>query len=153
MGSSDTQKGSYGQASFFAVTNSALEIPKEYLRQKPELAPAVPKEYVKQVLMRGGAYVGSRERIYAAFRDISDSGERVKAIQKEYAQGGAGWRIEGDGLHGYDTFSSKWLRFQWREGGTEKEGYVNWNAVERELDALIVAGNIGICQKSLPCAK
>ncbi|MEY8518249.1 DEAD/DEAH box helicase family protein [Lachnospiraceae bacterium 29-84] len=90
--------------------------------------------------MRGGVYSGSKKRIYAAFQDISDPGERVKAVRREYGQGGAGWPIEGDGLHGYDTYSSKGLRFQWREGGTEKEGYVNWKAVERELSALIMTG-------------
>ena len=46
----------------------------------------------------------------------------------------------GDGLHGYDTFSAKGIRFQWREGGAEKEGYVNWKAIERELGALIMMG-------------
>ena len=140
LGSSDTQKGSYEQASFLIAQNGDMEIPKEYSYQKPEQMLTVPHEYVKQVLMRGGVYSGSRKRIYAAFQDISDPGERVKAVRREYGQGGAGWPIEGDGLHGYDTFSTKGLRFQWREGGTEKEGYVNWKAIERELSALIMTG-------------
>lgn len=140
LGSSDTQKGSYEQASFLIAANGDMEIPKEYSYQKPEQMLTVPHEYVKQVLMRGGVYSGSKKRIYAAFQDISDPGERVKAVRREYGQGGAGWPIEGDGLHGYDTYSSKGLRFQWREGGTEKEGYVNWKAVERELSALIMTG-------------
>ena len=122
------------------AANGDLEIPKEYSYQKPELALTVPHVYVKQALMRGGAYSGSRKRIYAAFQDISDPGERVKAIRKEYGQVGSGWPLEGDGLHGYDAFPSKGIRFQWREGGTEKEGYVNWNAIERELGALIITG-------------
>ena len=140
LGSSDTQKGSYEQASFLVAPNGDMEIPKEYSYQKPEQVLTVPHEYVKQVLMRGGVYSGSRKRIYAAFQDISDPGERVKAVRREYGQGGAGWPLEGDGLHGYDTYSSKGLRFQWREGGTEKEGYVNWKAIERELSALIMTG-------------
>ena len=140
LGSSDTQKGSYEQASFLIAQNGDMEIPKEYSYQKPEQMLTVPHEYVKQVLMRGGVYSGSRKRIYAAFQDISDPGERVKAVRREYGQGGAGWPLEGDGLHGYDTFSAKGLRFQWREGGTEKEGYVNWKAIERELSALIMTG-------------
>ena len=140
LGSSDTQKGSYEQASFLIAQNGDMEIPKEYSYQKPEQMLTVPHEYVKQVLMRGGVYSGSRKRIYAAFQDISDPGERVKAVRREYGQGGAGWPLEGDGLHGYDTFSAKGLRFQWREGGIEKEGYVNWKAIERELSALIMTG-------------
>ena len=140
LGSSDTQKGSYEQASFLIAANGDMEIPKEYSYQKPEQALTVPHEYVKQVLMRGGVFSGSKKRIYAMFQDISDPGERVKAVRKEYGQGGAGWPLEGDGLHGYDTFHAKGLRFQWREGGTEIEGYMNWKAVERELGALIMTG-------------
>ena len=140
LGSSDTQKGSYEQASFLIAANGDMEIPKEYSYQKPEQALTVPHEYVKQVLMRGGVFSGSKKRIYAMFQDISDPGERVKAIRREYGQGGAGWPLEGDGLHGYDTFHAKGLRFQWREGGTEIEGYMNWKAVERELGALIMTG-------------
>ena len=140
LGSSDTQKGSYEQASFLIAANGDMEIPKEYSYQKPEQALTVPHEYVKQVLMRGGVFSGSKKRIYAMFQDISDPGERVKAIRWEYGQGGAGWPLKGDGLHGYDSFSAKGLRFQWREGGTEKEGYMNWKAIERELGALIMTG-------------
>lgn len=123
-----------------AASNGDVTLPKEYSYQKPEQALAVPHEHVKQILMRGGAYYGGRKRIYEAFQNASDRGERIKAVRNEYGQGGAGWPLEGDGLHGYDTYSSKGFRFQWREGGMEKEGYVSWNAVERELDALIKAG-------------
>ena len=140
LGSSETQKGSYEQASFLIAANGDIEVPKEYSYQKPEQALTVPHEYVKQVLMRGGVFSGSKKRIYAMFQDISDPGERVKAIRWEYGQGGAGWPLKGDGLHGYDSFSAKGLRFQWREGGTEKEGYMNWKAIERELGALIMTG-------------
>lgn len=131
------------------AANGDIEVPKEYSYQKPEQALTVPHEYVKQVLMRGGVFSGSKKRIYAMFQDISDPGERVKAVRKEYGQGGAGWPLEGDGLHGYDTFHAKGLRFQWREGGTEIEGYMNWKAVERELGALIMTGNIIRLRKHL----
>ena len=140
MGSSETQKGSYEQASFLIAANGDIELPKEYSYQKPEQALTVPHEYITQMLMRGSGYEHGKRRIYAMFQDISDPGERVKAIRKEYGQGGAGWPLEGDGLHGYDSFSAKGLRFQWREGGMEKEGYVNWKAIERELGALIMTG-------------
>ena len=140
MGSSESQKGSYEQASFLIAANGDIELPKEYSYQKPEQALTVPHEYITQMLMRGSGYEHGKRRIYAMFQDISDPGERVKAIRKEYGQGGAGWPLEGDGLHGYDSFSAKGLRFQWREGGMEKEGYVNWKAIERELGALIMTG-------------
>lgn len=123
------------------ITQSGdMTLPKEYSYQKPEQALTVPHDYVKQVLMRGGVLSGSKKRIYEMFQDISNPGERVKAIRREYGQGGAGWPLQGDGLHGYDTYSSKGHRFQWREGGREKEGYLNWKAIERELGALIMTG-------------
>lgn len=140
LGSSETQEGSYEQASFLIAANGDMEIPKEYSYQKPEQVLTVPHEYITQALMRGSGYEHGKRRIYAMFQDISDPGERVKAIRKEYGQGGAGWPLEGDGLHGYDAFSAKGIRFRWREGGTEKEGYVNWKAIERELGALIMTG-------------
>ena len=117
-----------------------MALPSEYSYQKPEQALTVPHEYITQMLMQGSGYEHGKRRIYAIFQDISDSGERVKAIRKEYNQLGSSWKLEGDGLHGYDASSQKGIRFQWREGGTEKEGYVNWKAIERELGALIMTG-------------
>jgi N12 class adenine-specific DNA methylase len=140
LGSSDTQKGSYEQASFLVTGNGDVVLPSEYSYQKPEQVLTVPHEYITQALMRGSGYENGKRRIYTIFQDISDPGERVKAIRKEYGQGGAGWPMKGDGLHGYDSFHAKGFRFEWREGGIEKEGYVNWNAIERELGALIMMG-------------
>ena len=140
LGSSETQKGSYEQASFLIAANGDIEIPKEYSYQKPEQVLTVPHEYVKQVLMHGGTYSGHRKRVYAVFQDISDPGERVKAVRKEYGRSGAGWSLEGDGLHGYDSSHAEGIRFQWRESGIEKKGYVNWKDIERELGALIMTG-------------
>src|SRR5699024_7635866 len=59
---------------------------------------------------------------------------------KEYGQGGAGWPIEGYGLHGYDSFHAQGLRFQWRDEEGEKEGYVSWKDVEKEIGVLIMTG-------------
>ena len=140
LGSSDTQKGSYEQASFLIAANGDMEIPKEYSYQKPEQVLIVPHEYITQALMRGSGYDDGKRRIYEIFQNISDPGERIKAIRNEYRQSGAGWQLEGDGLHGYDAFNAKGIRFQWREGESEKEGYVNWKAIERELGALIMTG-------------
>ena len=140
LGSSDTQKGSYEQASFLIAQNGDMTLPGEYSYQKPEQVLTVPHEYVKEALMHGSGFEHGKRRIYAMFQDISDPGERAKAIRKEYGQGGAGWPLEGDGLHGYDSFHAKGFRFEWREGGIEKESYMNWKAIERELGALIMTG-------------
>ena len=120
--------------------NGDMTLPGEYSYQKPEQVLTVPHEYVKEALMHGSGFEHGKRRIYAMFQDISDPGERAKAIRREYGQGGVGWPLEGDGLHGYDSFHAKGLRFEWREGGIEKESYMNWKAVERELGALIMTG-------------
>ena len=140
LGSSDTQKGSHEQAPFLVAGNGDVALPSEYSYQRPEQVLTVPHEFIIQTLMQGSGFQYGRRRIYAMFQDISDPGERAKAIRKEYGQNGSGWYLEGDGLHGYDANPSKGLRLQWREGGTEKEGYVNWKAIERELGALIMTG-------------
>ena len=140
LGSSDTQKGSYEQASFLIAQNGDMKLPEEYSYQKPEQALTIPHEYVKEALMHGSGFEHGKRRIYAIFQDISDPGERAKAIRKEYGQGGVGWPLEGDGLHGYDSFHAKGFRFEWREGGIEKESYMNWKAIEREPGALIMTG-------------
>ena len=139
-GSADIQEGSYEQASFFVAQNGEVSIPEKYTYKKPQQELSVPHDYVRQVLLKGSGFAHGKRRIYAIFQDISDPGERVKAIKREYGQGGAGWPLEGYGLHGYDTFHGKGLRFQWRDEQGEKEGYLNWNAVERELGALIMTG-------------
>lgn len=120
LGSSETQKGSYEQASFLIAANGDLEIPKEYSYQKPEQALTVPHEYITQMLMQGSGYEHGKRRIYAIFQDISDPGERVKAIRKEYNQIGAGWQLEGDGLHGYDASSQKGIRSSGVREGQKK---------------------------------
>lgn len=102
------------------AANGDLEIPKEYSYQKPEQALTVPHEYITQMLMQGSGYEHGKRRIYAIFQDISDPGERVKAIRKEYNQIGAGWQLEGDGLHGYDASSQKGIRSSGVREGQKK---------------------------------
>ncbi|MGN0154646.1 MAG: DEAD/DEAH box helicase family protein [Lachnospiraceae bacterium] len=72
-------------------------------------------------------------------KDMSTT-ERAKKLKAEYGIGGSGWPIEGYGLHGYDTYKSKGLRLQWRDEEGEKEGYISWNTIEREIAALVMLG-------------
>ena len=140
LGSSGTQKGSYEQASFLIAQNGDMILPQEYSYEKPEQMQTVPHKYVKQMLMLGGELFIGKKRIYSIFQKISDPGERIKAIREEYGSGGRGWLLEGDGLHGYDVLNTKGIRLRWRKDGKEKEGYVSWDTIERELDALIMTG-------------
>lgn len=74
------------------------------------------------------------------FETEIDAGTRAKRIKAEYGQGGAGWPVDGLGLHGYDTFHGNGLRFQWRDEDGEVEGYVSWKDIEKELGVLILTG-------------
>ncbi len=109
-----------------------------YLNPKKELV--VPTEYVKQVLLRGSGFENGRTRICEIFHTEIDAGTRAQRIKKEYGQGGAGWPIDGYGLHGYDSFHGQGLRFQWRDEEGEHEGYVSWKNIEKEIGVLIMTG-------------
>ena len=135
-----TEKGSYEQASFSFAQNGEVSIPEKYTYTKLKTELVVPHDYIRQVLLKGSGFSHGKRRIYHIFETVSDPGERVKRIKKEYGQGGAGWPVDGYGLHGYDTYHGKGIRFQWRDEEGEKDGYLNWNAVERELSVLIMTG-------------
>ena len=117
-----------------------MTIPEKYTYIEPKTELAVPHDYIRQVLLKGGGCSNGERRIYEIFQTVSDPGERAKRIKKEYGQGGAGWPVDGDGLHGYDTYHGKGIRFQWRDEEGEKEGYLNWDGVEREISVLIMTG-------------
>ena len=136
------KEGSYEQASFFDAENHGLVggIPEKYTYVKPKQELVIPHAYVTETLLRGSGFAGGRKRIYEMFEIISDPEQRAKAIKKEYGLGGAGWPIDGYGLHGYDSFGARGLRLQWKDEEGEKEGYLNWKAVEREISVLILSG-------------
>jgi N12 class adenine-specific DNA methylase/adenine-specific DNA methylase len=91
-------------------------------------------------LLRGSGFQNGKSRICKIFETEIDAGTRAKRIKEEYGQGGAGWPIEGYGLHGYDTFRSQGIRFQWRDEDGEVEGYVSWRNIEKEIGVLILTG-------------
>ena len=108
-----------------------------YLNPKKE---QVPSDYIRQVVLRGTGFVDGKKRVYNICKTEYVKSERVKRIKAEFGTGGAGWPLEGYGLHGYDTFQAKGIRFQWRDEEGEKEGYVNWNAIEEVISALVLTG-------------
>lgn len=133
------EKGSR-TASFSFAQNGDGIVPKQYSYIQPKQEKVVPHDYIRRVLLMGSGSENGKQRIYKIFESVSDAGERAKQIKKEYGQGGAGWPIEGYGLHGYDTFHGKGIAIRWRDEEGEKEGYVNWRAVEREISILILTG-------------
>ena len=90
--------------------------------------------------MRGTGFIGGKGRVCKIFETEIDAGTRAKRIKAEYGQGGAGWPVDGLGLHGYDTFHGNGLRFQWKDEDGEVEGYVSWKDIEKELGVLILTG-------------
>ena len=148
------EEAAFEQASFFIGENNVLEIgtgekeekaPEkktkfQYTYIKPKTEINIPQEYIKETLLRGSGFENGKERIYRMYDEIQDKKVRAAAIKKEYGLGGAGWPIEGYGLHGYDSFDSKGLKLEWRDAEGEKEGYLSWNRVEREIAVLIEKG-------------
>ncbi len=134
------REGSYEQASFSFAPNGDIVIPEKYTYTKPKREAVVPHGYVRQALLMGSSKTNGKQGIYRIFGNIPDEGERARRIKEEYGQGGYGWDIEGHGLHGYDAYHGNGLRFLWRDEEGEKEGFLSWEAVEREIGALILAG-------------
>ena len=160
-----SKEAEYTQASFFFDQNGQASIGtihtedennNQFMRQfeqdrkaalagkynylNPKKSATVPGEYIKQVLMRGTGFIGGKGRVCKIFETEIDAGTRAKRIKAEYGQGGAGWPVDGLGLHGYDTFHGNGLRFQWRDEYGEVEGYVSWKDIEKELGVLILTG-------------
>lgn len=132
------EAGQYVQASFFDAQGDKIQ--RMYTYVKPKKETVIPHEYIIQTLLRGTGFVNGMTRVCEIFEGVIEASERAKLIKKEYGQGGAGWPIEGYGLHGYDTFHAQGLRLQWRDAEGEKEGYLSWKAVESEIATLILTG-------------
>ena len=112
----------------------------KYNYLNPKKATTVPPEYVKEVLLKGTGFVGGKGRVCEIYHTEIDAGTRAKRIKAEYGTGGAGWPVDGLGLHGYDTYHGNGIRFQWRDEEGEVEGYVSWRDIEKELSAMILTG-------------
>lgn len=157
--SSDSTKGdaTYQQASLFDYMDmpkstaesfmdklnreiAETEAQGQYHFMNPKKETDIPHDYIVEALLHGSGFEGGKKRIIAMYQDIPDKKERVKAIKKEYGQGGAGWPLEGYGLHGYDSFHGKGLRLCWKDEEGEKEGYLSWNTIEAEIGALVLSG-------------
>lgn len=77
--------------------------------------------------------------------------DRTKAIKEEYGLGGAGWPLEGLGLHGYDTYHGG-LRIEWRDATGEHEKVFQWKQVEEIIHRLVNSGQYYQPPKKRRCA-
>lgn len=112
-----------------------------YTYLNPKTEAVIPHEYVVEALMHGSGFEDGKYRIIDIIENEVDPSIRAKRIKAEYGIGGYGQPLDGYGYHGHDTFKSKGLRIQWRDEEGNKEGYLSWRAVEREIGALIAAGS------------
>lgn len=138
----------YEQVSLFSFHDSVLTDKErqniadgKYTYLDPKIEDSVPYDYIVSVVKRGSGFADGKKHIYEIMQTELNKSERIKRIKKEYGLGGAGWPIEGYGLHGYDTFKSKGIRFRWRDEEGEKEGYASWNTIEGVIAALILTGD------------
>ena len=115
-----------------------IKVEKYYLN--PRKADYIPHDYIRQVMLRGTGFEGGFDRVVQIFQNEMEAGKRTALIKKEYGLGGASWPIDGMGLHGYDTYGSQGIRFQWRDEQGEAEGTLSWSSVEQEIGTLILTG-------------
>ena len=106
----------------------------------PRKADYIPHDYIRQVMLRGTGFEGGFDRVVQIFQNEMEAGKRTALIKKEYGLGGASWPVDGMGLHGYDTYGSRGIRFQWRDEQGEAEGTLSWSSVEQEIGTLILTG-------------
>lgn len=106
----------------------------------PRKADHIPHDYIRQVMLRGTGFEGGFDRVVQIFQNEMEAGKRTALIKKEYGLGGASWPVDGMGLHGYDTYGSRGIRFQWRDEQGEVEGTLSWSSVEQEIGTLILTG-------------
>ena len=137
-----TKEAEYKQASFFdGDFHIEPDKPKfKYTYLQPKKMTTIPHEYIVEVLLRGTGFVNGKSRVCKLYEENMSPSERAKLIKAEYGLGGAGWPIEGYGLHGYDSFGSQGIKIQWRDEEGEKEGYLSWKSVESEIAVLIMTG-------------
>ena len=116
-----SREAGFEQASFLfddntkeiTVADSKKPLPnqrKKYTYMEPKKERVVPHDYIVSVLLRGTGFVGGKERVYKIYQTVDSPSERAKLIKKEFGLGGAGWPIDGYGLHGYDTFKPQGMR-------------------------------------------
>lgn len=90
-----------GQISLFDIFNQS---------DNPDID--IIQSYLTEAIMHGTGFKNGKKRVYEFYQKNMTSSERAAAIKEEYGLGGAGWPIEGYGLHGYDSFHNG-LTIEW----------------------------------------
>ena len=105
-------------------------------------------EMIKEAVIHGTGFAGGKQRVCELYQKDISATERAKKIKEEYGQGGAGWPLEGFGLHGYNTFAQNGLTLNWRDKSGEHDTLITWNKIEKVIHKLINDGEY--CKKPIP---
>lgn len=97
-------------------------------------------DYAEEAIMRGTGFTNGKKRVYEMYQRDMTKSDRADAIKKEYGLGGAGWPLEGYGLHGYDSFYRRGLRLKFRDELGEHVEIVPWKRVEQIIQRLVESG-------------
>ena len=134
------REATYHQASLFELADTGTGGTKKYASpEETRTEKVIPHGYITEMLLHSSA-ADSMERIYNFYKEIPSSAERAKKIKDEYGFSGSRWPADGPGLHGYSSWPGKGISLYWRDEEGEKEGYLGWGTVEKEIGALIKAG-------------
>lgn len=111
----------------------------------------IEKNYLEDAIMRGTGFVDGKKRVYELYQKNMTPSDRANAIKKEYGLGGAGWPLEGYGMHGYNTYHGG-LRIEWRDATGEHEKVFQWKQVEETIHRLVNSGQYYQPPKRRNCA-
>lgn len=111
----------------------------------------VAEKYLEEVVLRGTGFVHGKKRVYQFYQETMTATERAQRIKKEYGLGGAGWPLDGYGLHGYDTYSNG-IKIQYRTELGEHEKIFAWKQVEEVIHRLVDSGQYYEPPKKRRCA-
>lgn len=104
-------------------------------------------DYAEEAILHGTGFVGGKKRVHELYQKDMASSDRAKQIKKEYGTGGAGWSLEGYGLHGYDSYHAGGLRIQYRDADGEHEHIISWKKVEEIIHHLVLRGKYFLISK------
>ena len=107
------------------------------------------KDFITEIVMHGSGFQNGKIRITNLYAKDMTTQDRIKAIKKEYGQGGCGYPIEGYGLHGFNHFNGKGIEAIWNdEEAKDKTGLIPWKDIEAEIHRLVLNGKY-IVEKDL----
>lgn len=97
------------------------------------------QSYLKEAIMHGTGFANGKKRVCELYQQEMSSQERAYAIKKKYGIGGAGWPLEGYGLHGYNSYHNG-LTIEWKDESGNHEKLFKWNEVEKVIHRLVDIG-------------